>query len=91
MSTTAALKVAVEYSASAASVLLRLRTASFMARGADIAFLSAFPAEQEFVYPPLTYLEPTGGMETITIEKGAAGPDSPHISITIIEVQPKMT
>ena len=27
-----------------------------MNRGADIAFLSVYPAEQEILYPPLTYL-----------------------------------
>ncbi len=30
-----------------------------MKQGADISFVSAFPAEQEFVYPPLTYLAPS--------------------------------
>ena len=28
---------------------------------ADLSFLSAFPAEAEFLYPPLTYMEPKGG------------------------------
>ena len=59
MSTTADLNVAIQYSASSASVLLRLRTTSFMARGADISFLSAFPAESECLFPPLTYLQVT--------------------------------
>ena len=27
-------------------------------RGADISFLSAFPAEKEFLFPPLTFLHP---------------------------------
>ena len=29
-------------------------------RGADISFLSAFPGEREYLFPPLTYLQPTG-------------------------------
>jgi len=57
MSTTSSLKVAVQYSASQASVLLRLRTSSFMSRGADISFVSAFQAESEYLFPPLTYLK----------------------------------
>ncbi|KAJ1473296.1 hypothetical protein T484DRAFT_1836967, partial [Baffinella frigidus] len=27
-------------------------------RGADISFLSAFPDENEILFPPLTFLEP---------------------------------
>ena len=46
MSTTSDLSVALEYSASKSALLLRLNTASFMERGADISFLSAFPAER---------------------------------------------
>ena len=30
-----------------------------MERGADISFLSAFPGEREYLFPPLTYLQPT--------------------------------
>ena len=28
--------------------------------GADVQWLSAFPGEAEILYPPLTYLQPTG-------------------------------
>ena len=47
----------MQYSASQASVLLRLRTSSFMSRGAGISFVSAFQAESEYLFPPLTYLK----------------------------------
>ena len=30
-----------------------------MSMGADVQWLSAFPDEAEFLYPPLTYLKPT--------------------------------
>ena len=56
MSTTTSLEVAVRYSASACSVLLKLETANFRERGADLTFLSAFPNEKEVLYPPLTHL-----------------------------------
>jgi len=39
-------------------VLLRLRTSTFMQRGADLSFLSAFPGEAEVLFPPLTFLKP---------------------------------
>ena len=29
--------------------------------GADLSYCSAFPEEKEFLYPPLTYLEPAEG------------------------------
>ena len=60
MSTTADLKIALKYSASKQSqgVLFRLKTNSAMERGADLTFLSAFPGEREYLFPPLTYLQP---------------------------------
>ena len=67
MSTTSSLAVAMKYSASRNAVLLRLVTDSFISRGPDISFLSAFPAEREFLFPPLTYLAPTGNVEKIAV------------------------
>ena len=60
MSTTSSLAVALRYASSASPVLLRLQLRSFMERGATIAFCSAFPAESEVVYPPMTYVKPVG-------------------------------
>ena len=82
MSTTSDLSVAMRYSASSTSVLLRLITESFMQRAPDICFLSAFPGEAEFLFPPLTYLEPTGDVETVTVEGGLA--------YEVIDVRPRM-
>ena len=42
----------MEYSASKDALILRLNTSSFMERGADISFLSAFPTEKEVLYAP---------------------------------------
>ena len=44
----------VRYSFSACSVLLKLVTKSFRERGADLCWVSAFPAEVECCFPPLT-------------------------------------
>jgi len=65
MSSTANLALAVQYSLSQESLLFKLRTDSFMARGASIAFLSVFPAEEEVLFPPLSYLNPTGKEEVL--------------------------
>ena len=51
MSTTLDLSVAVKYSIGRSSVLLRLSTKAFIERGADIAYLSAFPLEKEVLFP----------------------------------------
>ena len=70
MSTTRSLKVAMQYGASENSVLLRVFTTNFMVRGPGISFLSAFPAEEEFLFPPLTYLSPTGETQKLRIDDG---------------------
>ena len=57
----------MRYSASKDSVLLRIHTDSFISRGPDISFLSAFPAEQEYLFPPLTFLLPTGNVEKVSL------------------------
>ena len=63
MSTSTDLKVALHYAgldgSAKASLVLKLRTTSFMQRGADIGFLSAFPGEAELCFPPLTHLKPS--------------------------------
>ena len=46
-----------------------------MQRGADLQYLSAFPAEKELLYPPLTFLRPTG--ETLEYE-----------NFTVVECEP---
>ena len=80
MSTTSKLEVALQYSAAESSLLFKLRTDSFMDRGASIDFLSAFPGEEEVLYPPLTFLKPTGKQMSMSY-KGR--------TITVVEVMPR--
>jgi len=80
MSTTRSLKVAMQYSASENPLLLCLSTEDFMDCGPDISFLSAFPAEQEFLFPPLTYLAPIGESKTYRVDDAI---------FTVIYVKPK--
>jgi hypothetical protein len=83
MSTTTDLRVAMEYGRSAASLLFKLRTDSCMQRGADLNYLSAFPGESEILFPPLTYLLPTG--KTMTLPFTEAG-----VQFEVVEVVPIM-
>ena len=58
MSTTLDPRIALKYASKGrVAVLLRIRTSSCMQQGADLTWLSAFPDEQEFLYPPITFLK----------------------------------
>ena len=65
MSTTSELKVAVAYASSSAPFLLKIATSGFINRGADLSWVSCFA--DECVFPPLTYLEPTGRQEEVDV------------------------
>ena len=88
MSTTLDLHVAVDYSLSPNSLLFKIKTKNAVQRGADIRYLSAFPAEREFLYPPLTYLQPTGRPNVILETEG---PDGAKSKLTVIEVEPSVS
>ena len=53
-----------------------------MERGASIEYLSAFPAEAEFLYPPLSYLRPTGRTQELTYD---------GVPFKIVEVVPALS
>ena len=65
MSTTSDLNVAVRYCISQQSLIFKIVSTSFMTMGADVQWLSAFPNEAEILYPPLTYLKPTGRKQVL--------------------------
>ena len=81
MSTTTNPAIAVAYAASSQALLFKVKSEDFMNRGIDISWLSAFPEERESLYPPLTYLRPTGRRETVKV--GAA-------NFEIVEVIPRV-
>jgi hypothetical protein len=78
MSTSYDLATALFYSHSPNSIIFKLVTRSFMERGADVAWLSAFPAERECLFPPLTFLSPTGRIQKV------------GNTFTIVEVTPRL-
>ena len=93
MSTTSDVRVAIRYSLADNALLLRVRCINGLMRGKDVAFLSAFPDEAECLYPPLTFLQPTGRTEEIHVPGiSATEMDSstqPVSSrITVVEVTP---
>ena len=86
LSTTDDFLIAVRYariaagSARGASALIfRVLVPSFMQLGAQLRFLSAFPQENEYLYPPLTYLRSRGVAAHLKHEG--------H-SYTIVDVEP---
>ena len=83
MSTTRDLKIAVEYSKSLEgnALLFKFKVDNIKQFGADVSWLSAFPTEKEILYPPLTFLQPTGRVETTTIN---------GMAFTTVEIQPHL-
>jgi hypothetical protein len=81
MSTTTDIKIAVSYGLSSQSLLFKIITDNDLQRGADLQWLSAFPSEAEVLYPPLTFLQPTGRMQEIEVEAHR---------FTVVEVRPTL-
>lgn len=87
MSTTSDISVAVKYSMSSSSLLFKIVAQDFMSMGgADLRWLSAFPGEKEFLYPPLTYLKPTNRVVSplMVLKEGQ------EFRFTVVEVVPQM-
>merc|ERR1712196_98603 len=85
-STTTDIGIAVSFSASKNVLIMQLHCRSFMHRGANLAFLSAYPDQVEYLYPPLTYLAPTGRAHKHTVTLPTGG----EATITVIQVEPVM-
>lgn len=64
MSTTTDFRVAVKYGISDNSLLFKIKVSNFLQYGANLQWVSAFPGENEVCFPPLTYLQPTGRMQS---------------------------
>ena len=88
-STTPDLEIAVRYAKNweaddgqgEQALIFRLLCENFMQRGPDLKFLSAFPHEQEALYPPLTFFKPIAGAEPEHLTYGGT-------EFTIVDVRP---
>jgi hypothetical protein len=54
-----------------------------------VAFLSAFPGEQEYLYPPLTYLQPVH--DPVTHEPIVEELEVDDAVFSVIDVEPHMS
>ena len=83
MSATTSLAVAARYAFSEKSLLFLLKIPSFMQYGAQLRWISAFPGEEEVLFPPLTYLQPTSHDRTEQVEVGGC-------VFHVVEVEPHL-
>ena len=86
MSTTTDLRVALAYTRmddgarrSGSALLFRVLVSNMLQRGADLSYLSVVPSEKEYLYPPLTFLKPTGDVTELSYG---------NIKYTVIDVVP---
>jgi hypothetical protein len=88
MSTTRQVDVAVRYSLSSvergqALLLFKILVPIFVSSGAELRWVSAFPREDEVLFPPLTFLQPTGRVDRLEAQRGGR-----QVHITVVEVVP---
>jgi hypothetical protein len=81
MSSTTNIETAVAYGISKQSLIFKILTRNNLQRGADLEWLSAFPTEAEILFPPLTYLQPTGKTQVVEIN---------NCIFTVVEVVPTL-
>eukprot|EP00961_Rhodomonas_salina_P207719 2803540-Rhodomonas_salina.1 len=68
MSTSSDIGVAAHYArCRGRSLLFRIVTRNKLQRGAELQWLSGFPGEAEVLFAPLTYMQPTGRSQTISV------------------------
>ena len=72
MSTSTNKEVVAEYAKSDQPLIFRVVSTSFLNRGADIKWLSLYAHEDEILYPPCTYLRPTGRTALIELADALA-------------------
>ena len=88
MSTTTDVEVACGYAVrkgkTDGALLMKIVTENNLQRGADLTFLSMYPGEKEILYPPLTFMQPTGRQQVMEFELPN---DAGSFKLCIIEVK----
>ena len=69
---------------STGSLIFKLQVPDALAHGADLQWLSAFPSEAEVLYPPLTFLRPTGREQELVSNVSGA-------RVSVMEVTPDLS
>lgn len=80
MSTTTDLAVALRYAfkgLNAPALLFRIVSLNSLTRGCDLQWLSMFPGESENLFPPLTFIQPTGNKRSLALN---------GCQVTVVEV-----
>ena len=87
MSTTTEVEVACGYAIrkreTGGALLMKIVTENNLQRGADVRFLSMFPGEAETLFPPLTFMQPTGKEQVMEFKLPGGG----SFKLCIIEVK----
>ena len=79
MSTSAKKEVALSYAQSKCPLLFRYKTRG-LGRGVPLGFLSCYPKEEEFLYPPMTCTPPPTARAACECARGA-----PTVAILLSE------
>ena len=82
ISTTTKLPVALKYAYATdqrKGLLLKIIPRNFMSRGVTLGYLSCFPDEEEYLYPPCTFFKPNGKVDKQIYEE---------VEYEIIECEP---
>jgi hypothetical protein len=79
MSTSTNKDIVANYAMSHQPLVFRVISGGFMGCGAEISWLSMYPAEKEILYPPLTYLKCVR-ITKIKNSVGVIADVSPHFS-----------
>ena len=58
MSTSSDLRVVADYASSSTPLLFRIQVDSPMELGAEVSWVSLYPGESEWLYPPLSFIKP---------------------------------
>ena len=76
------IRVAARLAHSRTSLLLLVNVeGAFMKRGASLQWLSTMPHEDEYLYPPCTYIQPTGRQQSIQV--------TDKVECIVLEVTPQ--